>query len=69
MGKKRSYRHSFERIFGIICYLFSETIKEKPSLFGPSYDTHTTHNLKNINDYTNMNTRETSYMVKLYRGR
>ena len=69
MGKERSYRHSFERIFGLICYLLSETIKEKPSLFGANHQAHSRTNLKNINTYTNINTNPSSYMMKLFRGR
>ena len=67
MGKERSYRHSFERIFGLICYLLSHTIHNTPSLFGANYEAYSTHDLKNINAYTNINS--CSYMIKLFRGR
>ena len=66
MGKERSYRHSFERIFGLMCYLTSPDIKSNPSLFGPNIAAKTTNELKNIDQYT---FSIGSFMIKLFRGR
>ena len=72
LGKEkieRSYRHSFERIFAVMCYLLSSTIKDKPepSLFGDSKYMYTTHDLKDLNTYDNI--KPNSYLIKLLRGR
>ena len=67
MPKERSYRHSFERIFGVMCYLLSSTIKDKPSLFGDSAYAYVTHDLKDLNNYHDIPSN--SYLIKLYRGR
>jgi hypothetical protein len=34
---RREYRHSFERTFSVLCWYLSESIREKPSLFGSLY--------------------------------
>jgi len=67
LSKERSYRHSFERIFGVICTLLSTTLKDKPSLFGLSDNAKTTQELKELNLYGPPLTDD--YMLKLYRGR
>lgn len=68
LGKERSYRHSLERIFGVLCYLLSDSIKTKTSLFGDWGNGPTVlYELKNLDAY-DIN-KENNFMVKLTRGR
>lgn len=75
LNKERTYRHSFERIFGVLCYLLSDSIKHKPSIFGTAiFETSTTMKpvweLKELDDYNmNDNIRVNPDMIKLFRGR
>ena len=70
LNKERTYRHSFERIFGVICSMSSKTLKNNPSLFGDFQTSKTTTNLKNINTYKNSNsTLSDIFLLKLFRGR
>jgi hypothetical protein len=70
LPKERTYRHSFERIFGVICSLLSENIKTKPSIFGWFSDLRITHELKNVNTYKNTNASINELnMLKITRNR
>jgi hypothetical protein len=69
-GIERTYRHAFERIFGVICSILSRTMSEKHSLFGAFFDAKTTKELKNINNYKNTNQSVVNVnILKLFRGR
>ena len=62
LSKGREYRHSFERVFAVMCWYLSDSIKIYTSINGDLHIDQTAI-LSNIKEYENYKTE--SYMVKI----